>query len=92
MLESIPGKVFVVGVTVLIAFIAYSSQLVLFLPAYGWWTQQSFLNLVPLNMLVAMVFYNYYLAVTTDPGKIPADWVNTSCQMLRFNAFIPSIV
>lgn len=75
MLESIPGKVFVVGVVLLISFIAYSSQLVLFLPAYEWWTIESAKLLIPLNLLVIMVFYNYYLAVTTDPGKIPVDWV-----------------
>ncbi|CAO3650714.1 unnamed protein product [Mucor hiemalis] len=74
MLESIPGKVFIVGVVLLIAFISYSSQLVLFLPAYEWWTAESAKLLIPLNALVIMVFYNYYLAVTTDPGKIPAYW------------------
>ena len=75
MLESIPGKAFVVGVVLLIAFIAYSSQLVLFIPAYGGWNYTSFTTLLPLNLLVGMVFYNYYLSVTTDPGKIPVHWV-----------------
>lgn len=76
MLESIPGKVFVVGVVLLISFIAYSSQLILFLPAYGGWNSTSLIMLLPLNLLVAMVFYNYYLSVTTDPGKIPLHWVS----------------
>ena len=75
MLESIPGKVFVVGVVLLIAFIAYSSQLVLFIAAYGGWNYTSLTMLLPLNLLVGMVFYNYYLSVTTEPGKIPVDWV-----------------
>lgn len=79
MLESIPGKVFIVGVVLLIAFISYSSQLVLFLPAYDWWTAESAKLLIPLNILVVMVFYNYYLAVTTDPGKIPDYWVRPEC-------------
>ncbi|KAI8372610.1 palmitoyltransferase PFA4 [Choanephora cucurbitarum] len=74
MLELIPGKVFVAGVVLLICTIAYSSQLFLFLPAYGWWTTQSVINLVPYNLLVIMVFYNYYLCVYTDPGKIPTNW------------------
>ncbi|CAO3612574.1 unnamed protein product [Mucor fragilis] len=74
MLESIPGKVFVVGVVLLIAFIAYSSQLVLFIPAYGGWNYTSLTTLLPLNLLVGMIFYNYYLSVTTDPGKIPVHW------------------
>lgn len=88
MLESIPGKVFVVGVLLLISFIAYSSQLVLFLPAYGWWTSESAILLLPLNALVAMVFYNYYLAVTTDPGKIPTGWVSLYCSFLFTRLFI----
>lgn len=74
MLESIPGKIFVVGVVCLICFIAYSSQLCIFIPAYE--TSDSILLLVPFNILVLFVFYNYYLAVTTDPGKIPTNWVN----------------
>ncbi|RCH88439.1 Palmitoyltransferase [Rhizopus azygosporus] len=72
MLESIPGKIFVVGVVCLICFIAYSSQLCIFIPAYE--TSDSILLLVPFNILVLFVFYNYYLAVTTDPGKIPTNW------------------
>lgn len=75
MLDFIPGKVFVVGVIILISCIAYSSQLFIFLPAYGWWTMESAILLLPLNALIVMVFYNYYLVVTTDPGKIPAYWV-----------------
>ncbi|KAI9027182.1 DHHC palmitoyltransferase-domain-containing protein [Phycomyces nitens] len=75
MLESIPGKVFVVGVVLLIATIAYSSQLMVFGPALGGLTMTAVWFLAPLNALVAMVFYNYYLAVTTDPGKVPSDWV-----------------
>ncbi|KAG2230980.1 hypothetical protein INT48_002759 [Thamnidium elegans] len=74
MLEYIPGKVFVIGVILLIGFISYSSQLFIFLPAYEWWTMESAIKLIPLNMLILMVFYNYYLAVTTDPGKIPIAW------------------
>ncbi|KAI7903905.1 DHHC palmitoyltransferase-domain-containing protein [Cokeromyces recurvatus] len=74
MLESIPGKIFVIGVSILISFIAYSSQLILFLPAYGGWNLKSLIRLLPLNALVMMVFYNYYLAVVTDPGKIPTGW------------------
>ncbi|KAI9482907.1 MAG: palmitoyltransferase PFA4 [Benjaminiella poitrasii] len=74
MLESIPGKLFVIGVSLLISFIAYSSQLVLFLPAYGGWNSTSLIMLLPLNVLVVLVFYNYYLAVSTDPGRIPSGW------------------
>ncbi|KAG1169709.1 hypothetical protein G6F70_008178 [Rhizopus microsporus] len=79
MLESIPGKVFVVGVVCLICFIAYSSQLCIFIPVYE--TSESILLLVPFNILVLFVFYNYYLAVTTDPGKIPTNWLQKALQV-----------
>ncbi|KAG0168899.1 Palmitoyltransferase [Apophysomyces sp. BC1034] len=71
MLESIPGRVFVVGVCLLITTISYSSQIMVFAPALG---EKSFIVLTPLNLLVLMVYYNYYLAITTDPGKVPTDW------------------
>ncbi|KAI8876536.1 zf-DHHC-domain-containing protein [Backusella circina FSU 941] len=73
MFESIPGKVFVVGVLWLITTIAYSSQLIIFLPAYEW-SFSGWLTLLPLNLFVFMIYYNYYMAVMTDPGKIPGFW------------------
>ncbi|KAI8979585.1 DHHC palmitoyltransferase-domain-containing protein [Mycotypha africana] len=82
MLEYIPGKLFVIVVVSLIAFIAYSSQLFLFLPAYGWWNSTSLMKLFPLNILVIMIFYNYYLAVITDPGKVPIDWEPPTSLMI----------
>ncbi|KAI9323516.1 DHHC palmitoyltransferase-domain-containing protein [Dichotomocladium elegans] len=74
MLENIPGRVFVVGVSILIATIAYSSQLFIILPAMEWWSVQSAIALIPFNILVLMLYYNYYLACVTDPGKVPAGW------------------
>ncbi|KAI8987153.1 DHHC palmitoyltransferase-domain-containing protein [Pilobolus umbonatus] len=74
MLESIPGQVFVVSVVIIISIIAFSSQIFLFFPAYDGWSYASFITLGPLNLLVGMVYYNYYLAVVTDPGKIPSYW------------------
>lgn len=77
MLESIPGWVFITGVSLLIATIAYSSQLFILLPAMEWWSPTAAKLLIPFNLLVLMVYYNYYLACTTDPGKVPNGWVNT---------------
>ncbi|KAI8141092.1 DHHC palmitoyltransferase-domain-containing protein [Fennellomyces sp. T-0311] len=74
MLDSIPGRVFVVGVSLLIATIAYSSQIFILLPAMGWWSIRAAKSLIPFNILVLMVYYNYYLACTTDPGRIPQGW------------------
>lgn len=73
MLEFIPGKVFVTTVVSLIFFIGYSSQFCILLPKYE--VNETIYLLGPLNILILLVFYNYYLAVVTDPGKIPAHWV-----------------
>ncbi|KAI8086229.1 palmitoyltransferase PFA4 [Halteromyces radiatus] len=74
MLESIPGQVFVVGVILLISTIAYSSQYFIFIPALQESTFSTFQVLAPFNLFVLMIFYNYYLAVTTDPGRVPPHW------------------
>ncbi|CDS04752.1 hypothetical protein LRAMOSA07282 [Lichtheimia ramosa] len=74
MLESIPGWVFITGVSLLIATIAYSSQLFILLPAMEWWSPTAAKLLIPFNLLVLMVYYNYYLACTTDPGRVPSGW------------------
>ena len=76
MLDSIPGRVFIVGVSLLIATIAYSSQIFIFLPAMGWWSIKAAKSLIPFNLLVLMIYYNYYLACTADPGPVPQGWVN----------------
>ncbi|ORZ23641.1 DHHC palmitoyltransferase-domain-containing protein [Absidia repens] len=75
MLDSIPGQVFVVGVLLLISTIAYSSQYFIFIPALrDSLTLSAFQVLVPFNIFVLLIYYNYYLAVTTNPGKIPSNW------------------
>ncbi|KAI9302543.1 DHHC palmitoyltransferase-domain-containing protein [Cunninghamella echinulata] len=74
MLESIPGKVFVVGVTLLIITIAYSSQYFIFISFLQEASYSIPWVLGPLNIFVLLIFYNYYLASTTDPGKVPINW------------------
>lgn len=83
MLESIPGWIFIVGVVCLISTIAYTSQLFIILPALEWSYAESVKLLLPFNLLVLMVFYNYYLACATDPGRIPDGWVCLSRKTLR---------
>ncbi|KAI8333115.1 DHHC palmitoyltransferase-domain-containing protein [Chlamydoabsidia padenii] len=75
MLDSIPGRVFVVGVILLICTIAYSSQYFILIPALqDSFTLSTLYVLGPFNICVLLVFYNYFLAVTTDPGRVPPDW------------------
>ncbi|KZT62662.1 zf-DHHC-domain-containing protein [Calocera cornea HHB12733] len=69
------GRVLATSTCVLIAFIAYSSQVFLFFPWYGSVISVDFLwAMVPFNILVAMIWWNYYLVVMTDPGRIPEGW------------------
>ncbi|CAJ0834210.1 553_t:CDS:2 [Entrophospora sp. SA101] len=35
---------------------------------------QSLNVLIPFNIMVVMIFWNYYLTCTTDPGGVPKDW------------------
>lgn len=72
----ISGRIFIGGVLLLISTIAYSSQIFVFYSALGGWSWSTAKVLVPLNILVAMVYYNYYLACTVDPGRVPFDWVS----------------
>ncbi|CAO3642848.1 unnamed protein product [Cunninghamella blakesleeana] len=74
MLEAIPGKVFIVGVVLLIMTIAYSSQYFIFIAFLQDASYSIPWVLGPLNIFVLLIFYNYYLASTTDPGKIPINW------------------
>lgn len=78
MLLAIPGQVYTVGVCLLISFIALSSQYFFLIPSVR---NESLLSqlksLAPFNILVGLVFYNYYLAVSTDPGRVPSAWVSS---------------
>ncbi|ORY97517.1 DHHC palmitoyltransferase-domain-containing protein [Syncephalastrum racemosum] len=72
---AIPGQVYTTAVCLLIAFIALSSQYYFLIPGLQ---NESLLSqlksLAPFNILVGLVFYNYYLAVSTDPGRVPSSW------------------
>ncbi|EJU02573.1 zf-DHHC-domain-containing protein [Dacryopinax primogenitus] len=70
------GRVLVVVTCFLIAFIAYSSQLFVFYPWYGYTVSVDFIwAMLPFNILVGLIWWNYYLVVWTDPGRIPDGWV-----------------
>ncbi|KAI9490160.1 zf-DHHC-domain-containing protein [Zychaea mexicana] len=74
--SSLAGRLYTVGVSLLIASIAYPSQFFLFAP--GFQDAASCIKaLLPLNLLVLMVYWNYYLAVKTDPGQVPEEWVRS---------------
>ncbi|WVQ98972.1 hypothetical protein IAU59_006104 [Kwoniella sp. CBS 9459] len=69
------NRVWVGGTTLLISFIAFSSQIFVVWPWYGRVVSVDLLRLlVPFNFLVFMVFWNYRLCVITPPGGVPQGW------------------
>ena len=62
----------VAGVVVVITFLAYPSQLYLFLPL---WTRN---QLIYFNVAVACIWITYARAILTDPGSPPADYTPSS--------------
>ncbi|KAL5535991.1 PFA4_3 [Sanghuangporus sanghuang] len=69
------GRIWVGFTTCLIAFIAYSSQIFIIWPWYGRELSVDLLTLLlPFNFLIGMIYWNYYLTVTTDPGRVPRGW------------------
>ncbi|KAG0004694.1 Palmitoyltransferase [Modicella reniformis] len=69
------NRYIVVAVTLLITYIALTSQIFVFIP---WLRTISLARtlqiLVPFNIGVALIYWNYYLACTSDPGTPPAGW------------------
>ncbi|KAJ7597463.1 palmitoyltransferase PFA4 [Mycena floridula] len=62
-------------VLLLISFIAYSSQIFIIWPWYGSAISVELIALLlPFNFLVAMLLWNYYMCVVTDPGRVPPSW------------------
>ncbi|RPD57081.1 palmitoyltransferase PFA4 [Lentinus tigrinus ALCF2SS1-6] len=69
------GRLFVLFTTCLISFIAYSSQIFVIWPWYGRVLSVELLELlIPFNILVGLLLWNYRLCVMTDPGGVPSTW------------------
>ncbi|EMD32570.1 hypothetical protein CERSUDRAFT_58434 [Gelatoporia subvermispora B] len=69
------GRLFVGFTTALICFISYSPQIFVIWPWYGSELSVELLSLlIPFNILVGMLLWNYYLSVVTDPGGVPPSW------------------
>ncbi|GAA5841627.1 hypothetical protein JCM5353_002753 [Sporobolomyces roseus] len=70
------GKIWVSGTVLLISFIGFTSQLFVILPSYHYiYTDPSLLKLlVPFNILLGLLYTNYYLTVKTNPGRVPKSW------------------
>ncbi|KAF9647436.1 zf-DHHC-domain-containing protein [Thelephora ganbajun] len=69
------GRVFVCFTIMLISFNGYSSQIFIIWPWYGREVSVDLLKLIiPFNFLLAMLWWNYYLCIMTDPGRVPPQW------------------
>ncbi|OCF55869.1 palmitoyltransferase PFA4 [Kwoniella mangroviensis CBS 10435] len=69
------GRAWVIGTSLLISFISFSSQIFVVWPWYGRVISVDLLKLlVPFNFCVFMVFWNYRLCVITPPGGVPHGW------------------
>ncbi|KAJ2774691.1 Palmitoyltransferase [Coemansia nantahalensis] len=68
------GRLYVWGVSLLIGFIGYSSQLFVFWGFLGGSSLRALAVLGVFNLLLLLVYYNYYCAVTVPPGAVPLGW------------------
>ncbi|KAF8527561.1 zf-DHHC-domain-containing protein [Hysterangium stoloniferum] len=72
---STAGRIWVTGTTLLIAFIAYSVQVFVIYPWYGSEISIDLLKLlVPFNLLIGLLYLNYFKCVMTEPGSVPHRW------------------
>ncbi|KAJ2273996.1 Palmitoyltransferase [Coemansia sp. RSA 370] len=68
------GRLYVWTVSLLIGFIGYSSQIFVFWSYLGGFTLRTFAVLGIFNVLLHLLYYNYYLAATRSPGHVPLGW------------------
>ncbi|GAA5923042.1 hypothetical protein JCM1841_000291 [Sporobolomyces salmonicolor] len=70
------GRIWVTGTLLLISFIGFTSQLCIVLPSYHYdYTDPELLKLLlPFNAFLSLLFWNYALCVSTDPGQVPRGW------------------
>ncbi|KJA28514.1 hypothetical protein HYPSUDRAFT_129104 [Hypholoma sublateritium FD-334 SS-4] len=74
-MSSFLGRLIVNFVLCLISFIAYSSQIFIIWPWYGSVLSVELITLLlPFNILVGLLLWNYFLCVFTDPGRVPNGW------------------
>lgn len=76
--KEIKGQVIVLFVTLLVAFLGYSSQIAILWTFLGGATLHTALILIPLNVFIILIYINYALTCLTDPGTVPANWVSHS--------------
>ncbi|KAH9452776.1 hypothetical protein Pst134EB_016729 [Puccinia striiformis f. sp. tritici] len=76
MLSLDSGRLWIIGTMSLISFIAYTPQIFIIMPLFEnpLTNQDCLMILVPFNILVGLLLINYWLCVTSDPGRVPKEW------------------
>ncbi|KAI7872791.1 DHHC palmitoyltransferase-domain-containing protein [Spinellus fusiger] len=69
------GQLIVVFVTMIISFVAYTSQIFVLWNSLGGATSSTFFILTPFNIFVIFIYINYALTCTIDPGTVPLNWM-----------------
>ncbi|KAI9016556.1 DHHC palmitoyltransferase-domain-containing protein [Phycomyces nitens] len=69
------GQLIVVFVSIIIAFVAYTSQIFVLWKSLGGAVAHTFFVLAPFNVFIIFVYINYALTCTTDPGTVPPNWM-----------------
>ncbi|KAI8388644.1 DHHC palmitoyltransferase-domain-containing protein [Radiomyces spectabilis] len=69
------GPLTVTAVTLMIIFMAYTSQIFVLWNYLGGPTLHTFLILAPFNVFIIMIYINYALTCLTDPGSVPSNWI-----------------
>lgn len=59
----------------LISFLGLSSQAFIIIPTHHF-DYDLVKLLLPFNILLALLYWNYYLTARTDPGQVPTGWVS----------------
>ncbi|CAO3624215.1 unnamed protein product [Cunninghamella blakesleeana] len=75
MFEEFNGRYIVIGVSCLISFLLITVQWGVLYPILTEWSFIEKLKLLsPINIGAFLLSYNYYLAITTEPGRVPDGW------------------
>jgi hypothetical protein len=71
-------------VCILVGLIFVSAWGSVVIPWRWWMSPVGFLNLAVAHALLGLMFYSYYLTVTTCPGRVPPGWVPSLYFFLGF--------
>ncbi|KAI8973479.1 zf-DHHC-domain-containing protein, partial [Mycotypha africana] len=69
------GCLTIASVTIIVLFTAFTSQFFVIWPYIGPINTRSIIITLSLNSFLLMIVINYFLTCTTDPGRVPNNWM-----------------